>query len=177
MGDVIFVIGTGGTYDMRYRRGLGSTYEFREESGLLAALAKFGNPELFELHLMTPMDSQFMENDYREDIADKCIEAGERGFTRFVLVHGSDSALKTAKYLTERFAEEKRTDFTNVVVVITCASVPEIQKDTDADLNLGGAVIAAQTCKPGIHFVVNGEVFDWRNCQKNEDGTFSALDA
>lgn len=171
----IFVLGTGGTYDMYYRKGKGSKLGFRPESGLDAALAKFGNPDFFEVEHLPPVDSEFMKDDYREDIWEKCLAAVERGITRIVIIHGSDTALKTAEYLASRLRVEQQVDVAEVVIVITCASTPEIQKDTDADLNLGGAVIAVQMCKPGVHFVVNAQVFDWHNCQKNDDGTFSAL--
>ena len=67
---------------------------------------------------------------------------------------------------TARFLAERVTDKT---VILTGAMRPHSLGRSDASFNLGGAVIAAQTCPPGVYGVMNGRVFAAKDLDKNRD--------
>lgn len=55
----------------------------------------------------------------------------------------------------------------NKVVTLTGALQPARVRDTDAEFNLGGAIIATQVAPPGVYIVMNGVAYQWDTCKKN----------
>jgi L-asparaginase/Glu-tRNA(Gln) amidotransferase subunit D len=60
-------------------------------------------------------------------------------------------------------------------IVFTGAAQPASMKDTDADFNLGLALGAALFAKPGVYVAMNGHVFKWNKCKKDDHGYFVAI--
>lgn len=77
---------------------------------------------------------------------------------RIIITHGTDTMTDTAAAL------GKQTDKT---IVLTGALQPSVFKETDALLNVGGALAAVQTLAPGVYIVMNGEVFDAHSVKKD----------
>jgi L-asparaginase len=79
---------------------------------------------------------------------------------RYVVTHGTDTMVETAKAL------EGIPDRT---IVLTGALSPARFKSTDAVFNVGLAVAAAQTVAPGVYIAMNGEVFRSGEVRKNRE--------
>jgi L-asparaginase len=65
----------------------------------------------------------------------------------------------TARYIAERIKD--------CTVVLTGSMRPYSLGRSDGGFNLGGAVIAAQTCAPGVYGVMNGRVIKADDLEKN----------
>lgn len=70
---------------------------------------------------------------------------------RIVVTHGTDTVPETAKVLSS---------ISGKTIVFTGAMLPARFIDSEANFNLGGAVIAAQTLPAGLYLVMHGRVFD-----------------
>ncbi|GAG51643.1 unnamed protein product, partial [marine sediment metagenome] len=75
-----------------------------------------------------------------------------------VVTHGTDTMIKTAKKL-QAIADK--------VVVLTGAMQPAKFKSSDAEFNIGCAVVALQSLPPGIYIVMNGRIFKPERVRKN----------
>ena len=61
-------------------------------------------------------------------------------------------------------------------IVLTGAMLPARFIDSDAKFNIGAAIMAVQILSPGVHIVINGQVFDPANSRKNrEKSTFETI--
>ena len=79
---------------------------------------------------------------------------------RYVVSHGTDTLVQTADVLA---------DITNKTIVLTGALSPARFKTTDAVFNIGMAVAAVQTLKPGVYLAISGQVFEAGNVRKNRN--------
>ena len=83
----------------------------------------------------------------------------ERGAEhRFVITHGTDTMVETARAL---LGVEGKT------VVLTGALSPARFLSSDAEFNVGMAVAAVQCQPPGIYVAMNGRIFDPLKVRKN----------
>ena len=78
--------------------------------------------------------------------------------TRFVVTHGTDTMVETARVL------EAIPDKT---IVLTGALSPARFKSTDAVFNVGMAVAAVQVAAPGVYIAMSGQVFVADDVVKN----------
>ncbi|HTI69772.1 MAG TPA: asparaginase domain-containing protein [Candidatus Limnocylindria bacterium] len=158
MATTLHILCTGGTFDKIYGSGAGvRNFTFPEVSAVTEIVAKFHVPNVHVTYdPARAMDSLDMTEADRIFIANWCAQfpAG-----RCVIIHGTDTMVKTAAAIAER-----RLDCT---VVLTGALQPTRMRDSDAEFNLGGAIIAAQTSTPGVYIVMHGQLFAWNKCQKN----------
>ena len=76
----------------------------------------------------------------------------------FVVSHGTDTMPETAEALL---------GLAGKTIVLTGALTPARFRTTDAVFNVGMAVATAQTAKPGVYIVMNGQVFEAGKVQKN----------
>jgi len=76
----------------------------------------------------------------------------------FVVTHGTDTMLATAKVLREINAK---------VIVLTGAMQPAKFRQTDAVFNIAAAITAVQLLKPGVYVAMNGRIFDPVKTRKN----------
>ena len=77
---------------------------------------------------------------------------------KIIITHGTDTMVETARSLA---------DIKGKTVVLTGALEPALFKTSDAVFNIGCAVAAVQTLKPGIYIAMNGRVFPHDQVRKN----------
>lgn len=77
---------------------------------------------------------------------------------RIVVTHGTDTMIETALAL-EGFKER--------TIVLTGSMQPARFQLSDAEFNLGTAVMAAQLLPPGVYVAMNGRIFHPRQARKN----------
>jgi len=77
---------------------------------------------------------------------------------KIIITHGTDTMVETARRLA---------DINDKTVVLTGALEPALFKTSDAVFNIGCAVAAVQTLKPGVYIAMNGRVFPHDRVQKN----------
>lgn len=77
--------------------------------------------------------------------------------TKIIITHGTDTMWKTAAFILDKVAAlivaQQKT------VVLCGAMRPAAFKETDAAHNAGMATCAVQLLPPGVHVVMNGEIF------------------
>jgi L-asparaginase len=111
-------------------------------------------------------DSLEMNDDDREIISKACMQSEEK---RIVVTHGTDTMVESAQVIAKSLSADK-------IVVFLGAMVPYQFKQSDALFNLGCALTAVQILSPGVYITMNGQVFDYREVQKNRAiGEFVAI--
>ncbi|MCE9643253.1 MAG: asparaginase [Candidatus Andersenbacteria bacterium] len=148
----------GGTFDKVYGRGANvRDFSFPRVSAATSMANRFG---LLNVDVVydadSAKDSMDMTDADRARVAEWCKNVDTKAC---VVVHGTDTMIETAEVV----AKQKL----NKAIVITGASQPAAMRDTDAEFNLGGAIIASQISIPGVYIVMNGNCFKWYACQKN----------
>ena len=162
----IGILCMGGTFDKVYGSGAGvRELSFPKVSAAASIVSRFGVSDarvIYDADLAK--DSLDMTNEDRTMVAEWCENVDSASC---VVVHGTDTMIDTAKVVAARRLDK--------VIVFTGASQPAAMRDTDAEFNLGGAIIAAQISIPGVYIVMNGTCFKWYACQKNPTtGRFEA---
>mgnify|MGYP001814530199 FL=1 len=156
-------ITTGGTIDKIYFDAL-SQFEVGEsqmEHILREGLAQFD----YDIVPLMKKDSLEIQDADRQVLRDY-IAADDA--THYVVTHGTDTMPETAEMLSEL---EGRT------IVLTGALTPARFRTTDAMFNVGMAVAAVQTAKPGVYIAMNGQVFAAGAVRKNRaENRFEATD-
>lgn len=104
------------------------------------------NPEFTVTSLMQK-DSLEMSDEDRETVQ-QTVKACHAD--KIIITHGTDTMVATASALAE--IPEK-------TIVLTGALQPALFKNSDAMLNIGSAITAVQTLKPGVYVTMNGQVF------------------
>ncbi len=163
---MIDVLCTGGTFDKAYGSGAGvRNFSFPEVSAVEDIAARLGIRNIkVSYEPERAKDSLDMTDEDRDFIANWCAD-DSRGHC--VVIHGTDTMIDTARVVARRCLK---------VVVLTGALQPARMRDTDAEFNLGGAVIAAQVCAPGVYIVMSAAIYPWDKCKKNPlTGPFEPL--
>ena len=75
-----------------------------------------------------------------------------------VITHGTDTMIETAKTLQ---------DVEGKTIVLTGSMYPARFRDSDAVLNIGCAITAAQILQPGVYIAMNGRIIDPLSALKN----------
>lgn len=146
-------ISTGGTIDKIYFDAL-SQFEVGEsqvEHVLTEALVQFD----YGIEALLQKDSLEMTAEDRQAIRDYVERDAS---TYFVITHGTDTMADTAEALA---GIEGKT------IVLTGALSPARFRTTDAVFNVGMAVAAVQTAKPGVYIAMSGQVFEAGSVRKN----------
>ena len=148
-------ITTGGTIDKIYFDAL-SQFEVGEsqvEHILREGLVQFD----FEVVPLFRKDSLEITDEDRRKIRDYVRhDAGNL----FVVTHGTDTMVETAAALA---------GIQGKTIVLTGALTPARFRTTDAVFNVGMAVAAVQTLKPGVYIAMSGQVFRAGEVRKNRD--------
>ncbi len=155
---MIHVLCTGGTFDKAYGSGSGvRDFSFPEETAVLGIVTRLGirNIEV-SYKSETAKDSLDITDDDRSAIATWCAQSPHKSC---VVIHGTDTMIKTASVIARRCPSK--------VVVLTGSLQPARMRDTDAEFNFGGALIAAQISLPGVYIVMSGTIYKWDKCKKN----------
>ncbi len=151
------VLTTGGTLD--------KVHDWRAENIAFAGEGNSQVPEILEhgrcsfpvVEHVLQLDSLEMTDVHRGIILDRIVGAPEQAI---VVTHGTSTMGQTARYLDGMCGDK--------TVILTGAMRPYSLFVSDASLNLGGALVAAQTLPPGVYGVMNGRVFAASEVRKNE---------
>ena len=162
----IRIITTGGTFDKLYD-AVKQELTFRE-SHLPRILNQARVTLPIHLDTLLAVDSLQMTDEEREMIAENALRSVE---DLVVIIHGTDTMVKTAKLL-----EKKRDKDDKHVFVFTGAMIPYSLEDSDAVFNLGCAIAASQLLSPGVYITMGGRIYDANHVRKNmEKGIFEAV--
>lgn len=161
----LLLLVTGGTLDKDY---LATSGELSfSDTHLPQMLAQAQVTLDIEIETLMLKDSLEMTEQDRQQILQACQNSSAN---QVVITHGTDTMTDTADYLNDHFQSLEKT------IVLTGAMRPHKLVNSDALFNLGTAIMAAQTSKPGIFIAMNGQLFDAGNVRKNRTkGLFEAL--
>ncbi len=156
-------IATGGTIDKIYFDAK-SDYQIGDPQ-IGEILRAFNVALSFDLVALMRKDSLELNDADRQLIVKTVMEhPGDR----FVITHGTDTMVQTARALAPAAA--------NNTVVLTGALNPARFIGSDAVFNIGCAVAACQTLDGGVHLAMNGRIWDPSQVRKNRDANrFEAL--
>ena len=150
--DLLFVT-CGGTIDKIYFDAKG---EYAVGPPQVAGLLEEANVGFsYEIVPVVRKDSLEMTVEDREAV--RAVIAGQ-GCRRVVVTHGTDTMIQTALALR---GLEGRT------IVLTGSMQPARFRVSDAEFNIGTAVMAAQILPPGVYVAMNGQIFDPGHARKN----------
>ena len=152
----IQVFVTGGTFDKEYNYITGKLY-FKETH--LNEMFELGRSTLnIDVRTLMMIDSLEMKSAQRKLIYHSCKESKSR---KILITHGTDTIVKTAKYLAQR-------DISKKTIVLMGAMVPiAFGTSSDGFFNLGSALAFVQTLKPGVYITMNGRYYNWDNVRRN----------
>lgn len=77
---------------------------------------------------------------------------------KILITHGTDTMIETALKLLK---------IKDKTIVLTGSMQPARMHISDAEFNIGSAIIALQTLKHGVYIVINGQIFDPQKSRKN----------
>ena len=150
----ILILTTGGTID--------KVNDVRTESLIfdgstaVSDILKYGRTDFPRVQSLMSIDSLDMSIAHREAVLEAVNAASE---TRIVVTHGTGTMEQTAKFLKGKVGHK--------TIVLTGAMRPQSLWRSDAEFNLGGALIAVQTLGEGVYVVMNGRVIPAANVRKN----------
>lgn len=141
----ITFIQTGGTIDKDYPKTTkGYAFEFGEPA-TRRILEKL-NPS-FEYEILTACQKDSLEitNDDRKDLVNLIIK---NSADKIIITHGTDTMIETANFISQKI--------NNKVIVLTGAMRPEQFSNSDAPINVGGAIAATQVLETGVYLFMTG---------------------
>ncbi len=150
----IKIFTTGGTIDKIYFDQK-SKFEVGEPT-IDEVLAEANVTISYQFETLLRKDSLDLTEADRQRIYDAVANDDHR---HIVITHGTDTMIQTAQKLKPLGRER--------VIVLTGAMMPARFRSTDAEFNIGGAIIAAQILPPGVYIVMNGQIFDPDRARKN----------
>lgn len=158
----IIFLATGGTFDKVYYDAL-SDYRIGDPQ-VPTILKQAGVTVDYQVEAIISKDSLDLNDDDRATLRAR-IENDTN--TRFVIVHGTDTMVETARALQHI---DKKT------IVLTGAMQPARFKNSDAEFNTGFALAAVQLLESGVYIAMNGEIFSADEVRKNRSkGYFEAI--
>lgn len=149
------VIITGGTLDKHYNH-LNGELVFKKSS-IVEMLLRSRSTVKTDIEILMLKDSLEMNDDDRQLISQACYKSIDK---QIIITHGTDTMVETAHTIAADLAGDK-------TVVLLGAMVPYQFKGSDALFNLGCAMSAVQILSPGVYITMNGQVFDYREVQKD----------
>lgn len=153
----ILIINTGGTFNKVYNPLTGSL-DINLEAKALKEIAKHWIHSFRVINIIGK-DSLDMNDSDREEIAKRIISNTEE---RILIVHGTDTMDKTAKYLDNVILDK--------IVVLTGAMVPYSINPVEATANFTSAYGYLQGInQKGVHISMNGRMGDHKRVTKNKE--------
>ncbi|MCD6485778.1 MAG: asparaginase [Syntrophobacterales bacterium] len=118
----------------------------------------------YEYESILRKDSLDITDEERQIILSRVAKEKNR---HIVITHGTDTMVQTAEIL--RSVPDK-------VIVLTGSMEPARFRSSDAEFNIGCAIVAVQLLPPGVYIVMNGQIFDSSRVRKNvELGRFEDI--
>ncbi len=158
----LLFIQTGGTIDKDYPHSTkGWAFEFGEPA--IPRILEKLNPS-FSYSVETAFQKDSLEIT-AEDRARLAQLIKEKGFTKNIITHGTDTILETAAFLDEKIPDQ--------LIILTGAMRPERFYNSDAPVNLGVAIGGAQVLNSGIWVSMHGILKPYNEVKRNlETGQF-----
>ena len=148
----ITFIQTGGTIDKDYPKTTkGYAFEFGEPA-TRRILEKLNPSFNYEILTDFQKDSLEITDVDRQQLVDLI---KENNAIRIVITHGTDSMIETANFIFPKI--------NNKVIVLTGAMRPEQFSNSDAPINIGGAIAATQILETGVYLFMNGII---KSCEE-----------
>ncbi len=156
------IIATGGTIDKVY---FDDKSEYQIGDPIISEILRNMNVAFdYDVLPLMKKDSLYINDDDRALIRKLVEKAPE---THFLITHGTDTMVETARYLL---------GLPGKTIVLTGALTPARFRETDAIFNIGCALGAVQCLDEGAWVVMNGVVWDPRAVTKNRSaGRFEAI--
>ena len=153
----ITFIQTGGTIDKDYPKTRnGWAFEIGD-SAIQRILEKINPSFKYEIITAFKKDSLEIDNSDRNHLL-ALIQ--KQSSTIFIITHGTDTLIKTGKFLEKNLNQK--------LVILTGAQRPERFTNSDAALNIGTAIGAANTLAKGIYIAMNGIVQTVNSAKRNK---------
>jgi len=152
----IIFIQTGGTIDKDYPHTTkGWAFEFGEPA-TTRVLEKL-NPS-FDYEVLTAFQKDSLEitEADRQKLADLIKTQID---DKIIITHGTDTMMETAAYLSEHIK--------NKLIIITGAMRPEQFSNSDAPINVGCAIAAANLLQEGIYIAMHGIVKPYKEIKRD----------
>lgn len=146
---------TGGTLDKQYNP-LNGSLVFNDTS-VTDMLNQSRHTIETDLDVLMLKDSLEMTDGDRLVISNACNECED---SHIIITHGTDTMVESAKVIAAQLSSNK-------TVVLLGAMVPYQFKGSDSLFNLGCAMTAVQLLPEGVYITMNGQVFDYREVEKN----------
>ncbi|HIE40339.1 MAG TPA: asparaginase [Thiomicrorhabdus sp.] len=162
---IIQLFVTGGTLDKQYQT---TTGKLMFPATHLPIMLQEANATLtIETTVLMQKDSLELTDDDREQICQACLDTPQQNI---VITHGTDTMVNTALALNQHPNLKHKT------IVLTGAMRPFMLGHSDANFNLGSALMAVQLASPGVYIAMNGRLFSANQVQKNRQlGLFTEL--
>ena len=109
----------------------------------------------YEVESILRKDSLDMTDEVKKSIYGR---VKSKKTNRIVITHGTDNMIETGKVLCE---------VSGKTVVLTGSMYPAELRDSDAIINIGCAITAAQILPQGVYIAMNGKIFDPDRARKN----------
>ncbi len=153
----ILIINTGGTFNKIYNPLTGDL-DIQPTGKAINNMASAWLKELKIVNIIGK-DSLDMKNNDRKIMAHVIKEAKEKNI---IIIHGTDTMDKTAKYLDEAQLNKK--------IILTGAMVPYSINPIEATANLSSAYGYIQNIKEkGVFISMNGVIQDYKKVVKNKE--------
>jgi len=152
---MIKIYAVGGTIDKVYFDGKGQYQIGDPEIGKILEEGLVNIP--YSITSICQKDSLDMTEEDREEIY-KAIEQDD--YRLFVLTHGTDTMVDTAK---------KLQTIKGKTIVLTGSMKPAKFKTSDATFNVGFALAAVQSLPEGVYIGMGGQIFHPDNTRKNRE--------
>ena len=149
------ILVTGGTLDKKYNP-LNGALGF-DTSVVADMLTRSNHTLAAEVDVLMLKDSLEMNDQDRQVIAQACIDTAEQ---QILITHGTDTMVETANAIA-------LSELANKTIILLGAMVPYRINQSDALFNLGCAMTAVQLLPAGVYITMNGQVFDYREVEKN----------
>lgn len=157
----LLVVTTGGTIDKIYFDAK-SDYQVGDPA-IKDVLEGVGVAFSYEIISLTRKDSLEITEQDRSMMLEYLRSRPEK---HILITHGTDTMVETASVLS---GLDDRT------IVLTGALNPASFRGSDAEFNIGGAVVAVATLPPGCYLVMNGKAWVWSEVVKDRSlGKFVA---
>lgn len=143
--DITF-IQMGGTIDKAYPKAIGGYAFDIGEAAFSSILADLKPSFKYSTKTICQKDSQDLTRQDRQ-LLKEYIDQTE--CDNFVVTHGTDTMIETGQFIAEMSGK---------TVVLTGALTPAAFKQSDAPIQLGLAIMAAQLLSAGVYIAMNGIV-------------------
>lgn len=161
MTDQIQVFVTGGTFDKEYDFITGDL--FFKNTHLPEMFIRGRSTLDIDVKTLMMVDSLEMTDADRAIILHTC---RSNKSNKILITHGTDTMVKTAKFLADADVHGK-------TIVITGAMVPyAFGTSSDGFFNLGSALAFVQMLEPGVYVAMNGRYYHWNQVRKNRKTGF-----